>query len=289
MTEVARRSDVALGAPFTDMAQAIEFTKVIAHSELIPTALRGKPANCLAVILYGQDIGLSQMQAMQNVHVVEGKPTMSAELWRAKLREHKHRYYIPCLLCGGPPQAHPEVAPQKPTHEQHAYVADHDEKHCKFRIIRGDTGERGDFEYTLDEAVLARKVQIKEGRPYARSDKGKPLNWETHTKDMLYARATTRAARAMCPEIALGWAIPDEADEIADRERVDATRLDEFAVPEKPAGPEQVAQEVAAVEAEFATDDESPDAPLPPCRICADPVEEHPGEDGHDYEPTMPA
>lgn len=250
MSEVARRQDIPLGAPFTTMAEAIEFTKVIALSELIPKALRGKPANCLAVILYGQEIGLSQMQSMQTVHVVEGKPSMSAELWRAKLRTARHRFYIPCRICGGPPEAHPEIAPKTPSHEQHGYEEDRDDKHCKMRVIRGDTGERGDFEYTLDEAVSLRKVQIKDGRPWARSKLGEPLPWETATKDMLYARVTTRACRAMAPEIALGWVIPDEAEEIAERERVlvESTRTDQ-PVEQPPTDP---AAEVADIEAEFA-------------------------------------
>jgi hypothetical protein len=263
------RASVRLGGPLPDMAAAMEFAKVMATSELIPRALRGKPANVLAIILYGQDIGLSQMQAMQNVNVVEGKPSMSAELWRAKLREHGYRYYIPCATCGGPPEAHPEVAPRLPTHEQHAYVADQSDRHCKLRIIRGDTGQRGDYEWTIQDGVNAGRVALRDGRPYARSKEGKPLPWETHTTDMLFARVTTRACRAMCPEIALGWTIPDEAEEIAAREQVEASRVDSpQATGPAAAEPVAVAAEVEAIEAEVIDDQTAAAVPDYACTRC---------------------
>jgi hypothetical protein len=284
MTAIERRDNgaisVPLGGALPDIRTAMEFARVMAVSELIPVALRGKPGNVLAVVLYGQEIGLGAMQAMNNVHVVEGKPVMSAELWRAKLREHGHNYYIPCTACGGPPKAHPEVAPEKPTPREHAYRPEHDEKHCKLRVIRGDNGERGDFEYTIDEAVAAGKVRIVDGKAIARSERGKVLNWEAHTKDMLFARVTTRGCRAIAPEIALGWVIQDEADEIAERERVEASRVDTLQAAPEATRPEDVAAAVEAIEAEYV--DDTPTDQAPPeyaCTVC--------GQVGH-YEDLCP-
>lgn len=272
MTEVERRDNgaisVPLGGALPDMRTAMEFARVMAVSELIPSALRGKPGNVLAVILFGQEIGLGAMQAMNNVHVVEGKPVMSAELWRAKLREHGHNYYIPCTTCGGPPKAHPEVAPEKPTRQQHAYEPEHDDKHCKLRVIRGDNGERGDYEYLISEAADAGKVRIVDGKAVARSDRGKVLNWEAHTKDMLFARVTTRACRAIAPEIALGWVIPDEAEEIEERAKVEASRVDTPPAAEEPAQPQDVAAAVEAIEAEFVEEPPAADVPDYACTRC---------------------
>lgn len=264
-TVVQRSAAIALGVPLPDLGTAISFAKTIAHSELIPNALRGKPGNVLVVILYGQEIGLSAMQAMQNVHVVEGRPSMSAELWRAKLRDAGHRYYIPCRTCGGPPERHAEVAGGQDG--EHPYVPDQSDRHCLLRIIRGDNGARGDYTYTIEEAVAAGRCKVVDGKVVARSSKGSPLPWETHTQDMLFARVTTRGCRAIAPEIALGWTSPDEAEEIVQEARqVPAERTDQ---PEVAAEPEDVAAEVADIEAEF-TEDASPDEPYRPeaCQLC---------------------
>lgn len=56
---------------------------VVAKTEFVPEAYRGKPAACMAALLYGADLGLGEMQSLQAVHVIKGKPTLSAEAMRA--------------------------------------------------------------------------------------------------------------------------------------------------------------------------------------------------------------
>lgn len=55
-------------------------------SSLIPSALRGKPADLMIVIATGRELGLSPMQSVRSLHVVDGKPGMSAELIAARIR-----------------------------------------------------------------------------------------------------------------------------------------------------------------------------------------------------------
>src|SRR5690606_447919 len=57
---------------------------------LLPTAYRGRPANVLVAIETGAMLGLAPMAAIQNVHVIEGKPSYSAGLLAALVRRAGH-------------------------------------------------------------------------------------------------------------------------------------------------------------------------------------------------------
>ncbi len=52
----------------------------------VPRHLQGKPSAIAAVILTGVELGIGPMEAMRGIHVVEGKPTMSAEMMLARAR-----------------------------------------------------------------------------------------------------------------------------------------------------------------------------------------------------------
>jgi hypothetical protein len=60
----------------------------------VPRHLTGKPHAIAAVILTGLELGIGPMEAMRSLHIVEGKPTMSAEymLSRARARGVKTRW-----------------------------------------------------------------------------------------------------------------------------------------------------------------------------------------------------
>jgi hypothetical protein len=251
----ANKTAVALGGPIHSLDEAYRLSQALAMAGLMPTALRGKPSDVLAIILYGQDLGLSPMQAIQGIYVVDGRPSLSAQLWLAKVRGAGHRAGIPCAQCGRMPDDHRDV--MDPERKGHAYAPDHDSSHATVRIVRRDTGEQHQVTYDIEQAVQAGRVQLRDGKPYARSANGKPLNWETNPKAMVLARAVSECCRFIAPEIALGFYSQDEVEEIAERETVEAVRVDE-PTPVVDADPEQAAAEVAAVEAEF-VDDTPPD------------------------------
>ncbi len=52
---------------------------MFAKSSLLPEALRGKEADVFVSIVAGQELGLPPMAALRGVHVVKGKPVLSAD------------------------------------------------------------------------------------------------------------------------------------------------------------------------------------------------------------------
>lgn len=90
----AAKPSVQLVGPQGDLDQAYRLAQALAHSRLVPEALRGKPSDILVVVLYGQELALPPMQAMQVIDVVKGRPTLRANLWVALARKAGHRVRV---------------------------------------------------------------------------------------------------------------------------------------------------------------------------------------------------
>lgn len=61
---------------------------------MVPATLRNKPDEVLAVVMYGAELGIGPMQALQQVNFVAGKPSASAELLRALVMEAGHQFIL---------------------------------------------------------------------------------------------------------------------------------------------------------------------------------------------------
>ena len=64
------------GLALQTMADAMSFGKMVADSEFAPKDFRNKPASCVLAIQAGAEIGLSPMQALQSIAVVNGRPSI---------------------------------------------------------------------------------------------------------------------------------------------------------------------------------------------------------------------
>lgn len=56
--------------------QAWQFSEMLANSEMVPKNFKGKPADILIAMQMGSEIGLQPMQSLQNIAVVNGRPTI---------------------------------------------------------------------------------------------------------------------------------------------------------------------------------------------------------------------
>jgi hypothetical protein len=53
-----------------------DFQKLVATSDFAPKDFRGKPESCLLAIQHGAELGLSPMQSLQSIAVVNGRPSV---------------------------------------------------------------------------------------------------------------------------------------------------------------------------------------------------------------------
>ena len=66
----------ARGLALQTFDDAFRFSKMVAASEFAPKDFRGKPESCLLAIQHGSEVGLSPMQSLQSIAVINGRPTI---------------------------------------------------------------------------------------------------------------------------------------------------------------------------------------------------------------------
>jgi hypothetical protein len=56
--------------------EAIRFAEMLSKSSLVPKDFNGNPGNVLVAIQWGMELGLQPLQAMQNIAVINGRPSL---------------------------------------------------------------------------------------------------------------------------------------------------------------------------------------------------------------------
>lgn len=84
-------SELEQYTPTNTLAEQIDYAKTVAVSSLLPQAYRQHPENVLVAIGLGQAMGLSPVESLYRIDVIQGKPTASAELIAANVRKAGHK------------------------------------------------------------------------------------------------------------------------------------------------------------------------------------------------------
>lgn len=177
----------------------------------------------------GNMLGVHPVAALQGVHVIEGKPTLSPALMGALVRRAGHKFRIGTTgkVSDG------------------SIVA-------RATVTRSDDPEPFVAEWDLERAERAGLLTIvrePNGRVKvnARGRSGKPGAWETYTEAMLKARATSEVCREAAEDVLMGvHYTPEELGAIVDEEGGVVETLTATPEPE-PEKPEPLPEEVAGL------------------------------------------
>lgn len=66
----------------------------LAESNLVPRTLQHKPSDIMVILLAGREIGVPPVMALSKIHVIDGRPSMSAELMLALVLRSGHELVI---------------------------------------------------------------------------------------------------------------------------------------------------------------------------------------------------
>jgi len=189
---------------------------MLAMSDIIPVAYRRKPANIVVAALTGRTHGWDVLTAMRNGHVIEGQWGMKPEAMLGLVRAAGHHVDI-------------ELIEDGPIPERGAVVTAHREGEAPM-VVR----------FTIAMAADKGLVQLKDGKPWARSSTGKRLPWELYPVDMCMWRAVGKACRAKYSDITLGIYSTEELGAIVDAEGeiVEAEVVDRGPTEPTPLSPE---------------------------------------------------
>lgn len=162
-----------------DLPSAITLARMIATSPLCPLALRGREADVLLVMMTGAEIGLTTMQSLRNLYIVEGRIGMSAALIRGRCQKHGD-----CALFE---------------------VAEADAAHAVVEVRKRGWRESRRVSWSIADAERA--GLIKDDQPDS--------PWRRWPQEMCVARATTRAASMYFPEITSGLLSEEDLRDIS--------------------------------------------------------------------------
>ncbi len=81
-------------ATLDNLPDRIRYSEALAAAPLLPPAYRKQPANILLAQEYAAALDLPVMTVIQTVHIIDGKPTASAQLIGALVRRAGHRLRV---------------------------------------------------------------------------------------------------------------------------------------------------------------------------------------------------
>jgi hypothetical protein len=139
--------------------------QTMAKSGMFPDVTDG--AKALVKILAGKEIGVTPFQSMTNIHVIQGKATMGANLMAAKVKgSGKYDYRVSEL-----------------SNEKCSILFKQRES-----LAESGWADLGKFTYSLEDAKRAGLVKT-------------GSSWEKYPSNMLFARAISSGVRIYCPDV----------------------------------------------------------------------------------------
>lgn len=87
MTDKLAKTETFSLAP-RNLSEAMEFSKILAQSDLVPKDYKNKPGNVLVAIQMGAELGLAPMQAVQSIAVINGRPSLWGDGLLALVQAH---------------------------------------------------------------------------------------------------------------------------------------------------------------------------------------------------------
>lgn len=87
-TEIVRRE------PAATLPEKMEWARALASSNLLPRQYQNNPGNLLFAVEYADALGVSRINAITSIHVIEGKPSASADLIASLVRRAGHKLRV---------------------------------------------------------------------------------------------------------------------------------------------------------------------------------------------------
>lgn len=218
--------------PVTDswvdtMGDVVKLAAYICTTEFVPQGLRdreddeNKGAKTAAAILTGRELGLPPMAALSSIHMVKGRPGISAEMMRGLVTQRGHQ-----IRFG-------KVSSQQVTVSG------------RRREDRGDEGAWTEVTWTMQDAEQAGLLR---SQP----------NYKLYPRQMLTARATTELCRLLFADVIHGLRSVEELEALSVDGEVVVEYAPEDPEPVKPGRPRREAR-VQPVDAQQG-DETTPDA-----------------------------
>ena len=72
----------------SNLKEAMEYATIIASSAMVPKSYQNKPGDILVAVQMGAELGLKPIQALQNIAVINSKPSVYGDALLALVQVH---------------------------------------------------------------------------------------------------------------------------------------------------------------------------------------------------------
>lgn len=83
-----------MSSEIVPIVNKVEYAQTLAHSNLLPKHFQNNPANLLYAIEFAEALGMKPIHAITSVHVINGKPSASADLIGTMVRRAGHKLRV---------------------------------------------------------------------------------------------------------------------------------------------------------------------------------------------------
>jgi len=169
-----------------NMAETMKMAEMLAQSTIIPETYRRRPENCFIALDMASRMGLSPMIVMQNLYIIQGKPSFSGSAIAAMINASSKFEDVELVYVG-----------EEGKDSWGAYV----------------TGTRRTSGKQIKGGTVTLAISKKEGW-YQKSGS----KWQTMPEIMLAYRAYTWFGRVHAPELLMGLQSSEEIYDVIERE-----------------------------------------------------------------------
>lgn len=152
------------------ISEAMRLAGLLVASRLLPKAVT-TPEAAFVIMATGRELGLTTMQSFRSIHVIDGKPSLSADLLLGMIKQKR-------ALCS------------------YFMLVESTDEVARYRTHRVGEPEATEMQFSIVDAKRAGLL-----------DKD---NWRKYPASMLRARCIAALSRAVYPDLAMGLYDPDE-------------------------------------------------------------------------------
>jgi hypothetical protein len=212
----APQVEVSIFGNINSFTSAVRMAEALSSSSLVPKEYRGEPgvANCLVALDIAKRINATPLMVMQNLHVIEGRPSWSAQFLIAAINTcgkfSPLRFVLEDL--GTRKVQYEYWAGPRDNRERREATMDVTDRSCVAWATEYASGER------LESPTVSIGMAVAEGWFTRAGSK-----WKTMPDLMLRYRAAAFFSRLYAPEVSLGLPTMEESGEIIEHAPVRAT------------------------------------------------------------------
>jgi hypothetical protein len=160
---------------FTNVEELMKWATTIIESGLLPNSI-GAPEQVLTIVQHGKELGLTPHIALNNIHVIAGRPVVSSTMLGAMLKRRKIEWII-------------------------------DEDFATIDAPDGTFDKRTTYRFYWKSPITERVMETTFSITWKQMEVAQyteKQNWQKYPKEMMRARCLAYAVRALFPEVLLG-------------------------------------------------------------------------------------